>query len=90
MTNAMATQEEEIFEEEDNDGAMNDQVNETEGVDNIKELQKQLIDQEVDVTTQPAIVTWNRNMIIDGDMNAQANSNGGIRIHRRVTRIIIE
>jgi hypothetical protein len=36
MANAMATQEEEVQEEEDNDGEMNDQVNETEGVENIE------------------------------------------------------
>jgi hypothetical protein len=32
MANAMATQKEKILEEEDNDGAMNVQVNETEGI----------------------------------------------------------
>jgi hypothetical protein len=43
MANAMATQEQEILGEEDNDGAMNYQVNETEGVDNIEELQQHLL-----------------------------------------------
>jgi hypothetical protein len=49
VANAMATQEKELLEEEDNDGAMNDQVNETEGVDNIEELQQQLLNQVIDV-----------------------------------------
>jgi hypothetical protein len=41
MANAMATQEEQILEEEDNDVAMNVQANETEGMDNIEEFQQQ-------------------------------------------------
>jgi predicted transcriptional regulator len=45
----MATQEEQIQEEEDNDGEMNVQVNETEGVDNIEELQHRLLKQVADV-----------------------------------------
>jgi uncharacterized protein YyaL (SSP411 family) len=45
MTNAMATQEEQILEEEDNYEAMNVQVNETEGMENIEELQQQLLNQ---------------------------------------------
>jgi hypothetical protein len=49
MANAMATQVEEILKEEDNDGEMNDQVNETEGLYNIKYLEQQLINQVVDV-----------------------------------------
>jgi hypothetical protein len=52
MANAMATQEEEILEEEDNDGEMNDQVNETEGLENVEELQQQLINQVADVDQQ--------------------------------------
>jgi hypothetical protein len=52
MANAMATQEEQILEEEDNDGEMNVQVNETEGVDNIDELQQQLLNQVADVDHQ--------------------------------------
>jgi hypothetical protein len=48
----MATQEEEILEEEDNDGSMNEQVNETEGVENIEELQQQLLNQVADVDHQ--------------------------------------
>jgi hypothetical protein len=49
IANAMATQEEQIIAEEDNDGAINGTVNETEGVDNIEELQQQLLHQVADV-----------------------------------------
>jgi hypothetical protein len=52
MANAMATQEKQILAEEDNDGTMDVQVNETEGVDNIEELQQQLLDQVADVDHQ--------------------------------------
>jgi hypothetical protein len=52
VANAMATQEEQIIAEEDNDGEMNVQVNETEGVDNIEELQQQLLNQVADVDHQ--------------------------------------
>jgi hypothetical protein len=52
MANDMATQEEQILKEEDNDGAINVQVNETEGVDNIEELQQQLLNQVADVDHQ--------------------------------------
>jgi hypothetical protein len=52
MAHYMATQEEQILTEEDNDGAMNVQVNETEGVDNIEELQQQLLNQAADVDHQ--------------------------------------
>jgi hypothetical protein len=52
MANAMATQEEQILAEEDNNGAMDFQVNETEGVDNIEELQQQLLNQVADVDHQ--------------------------------------
>jgi hypothetical protein len=48
MAKAMATQEEQILAEEDNDGAMDVQVNETEGVENIEELQQQLLNQVAD------------------------------------------
>jgi hypothetical protein len=57
MVNAMATQEEQILAEEDNDGAMNVQVNETEGVDNIEELQQQLLNQVADVDHQIQMLT---------------------------------
>jgi hypothetical protein len=85
MTNAMATQKEEILEEEDNDGAINDQVNETEGVDNIEELQQQLLNQVDDVDHQIRILqeASDRNMITHGEMNAQVNSDRGIRIRDR-------
>jgi hypothetical protein len=43
MENAMATQEEEILEEEYNDGEINYQVNSTEGSDTIEGLQHQLM-----------------------------------------------
>jgi hypothetical protein len=49
MANAMATQEEEILEEEDNDGEMYDQLSTPEGVYNIEELQQQLMNQLADV-----------------------------------------
>jgi hypothetical protein len=49
MANAVATQEEQILAEEDNDGAIDVQVNETEGLDNIEELQQQLLNQVSDV-----------------------------------------
>jgi hypothetical protein len=52
MANAMATQEEQILKEEDNDGEMDVQVNATERVDNIEELQHQLLNQVVDVDHQ--------------------------------------
>jgi hypothetical protein len=52
MANAMATQEEQILKEEDNDGAMDVQVNAAEGVDNIEELHQQLHNQVVDVDHQ--------------------------------------
>jgi hypothetical protein len=52
MANAMATQEEEILEEKDNDGEMNDQVNETEGSDSSEELQQQLMNRVADVNQQ--------------------------------------
>jgi hypothetical protein len=52
MANSMATQEEQILAEEDNGGAMDVQVNETEGVDNIEELQQQLPNQVADVDHQ--------------------------------------
>jgi hypothetical protein len=52
MENAMATQEEQILAEEDNDRAMNVQVNEMEGVDNIEELQQHLLNQVADVDHQ--------------------------------------
>jgi hypothetical protein len=52
MENAMATQEEEILEEEDNDVEMNDQANATERLENIEELQQQLMNQVADVDQQ--------------------------------------
>jgi hypothetical protein len=52
VENAMATQEQQILEEEDNDGSMNDQVNETEGVEKIEELQQKLLNQVADVDHQ--------------------------------------
>jgi hypothetical protein len=61
MANAMATQEEQILEEEDKYGAMNVQVKETEGMDNIEELQQQLLNQVADVDHQ---ITICRFMII--------------------------
>jgi hypothetical protein len=41
-----------LKKKEDNDGSMNDQVNETEGLDSIKELQQNLINQVADVDQQ--------------------------------------
>jgi hypothetical protein len=52
MANAMATQEEQILSEEDNYGAMYVQVNETEGVERIEELQQHLLNQVADVNHQ--------------------------------------
>jgi hypothetical protein len=52
MANAMATQEEKILEEEDNDGSMNVQVNDMEGVDSIEELQQQLLNLVADLDHQ--------------------------------------
>jgi hypothetical protein len=52
MENAMATQEEQILAEEDNDEAMDVQANEKEGVDNIEELQQHLLNQVADVDHQ--------------------------------------
>jgi hypothetical protein len=52
IANSVATQEEQILAEEDNDAAMDVQVNETEGVDNIYELQQQLLNQVADVDHQ--------------------------------------
>jgi ABC-type Zn2+ transport system substrate-binding protein/surface adhesin len=69
MASAMATQEEQILEEEDNDGAMNYQVNETEGVDNIDELQQHLLNQVANVDHKIRMLQE------ASDINTATNSN---------------
>jgi hypothetical protein len=49
MTIAMAYQEQEQLEKEDNDGETNDQANATEGPENITELQRQFRNQVADL-----------------------------------------
>jgi hypothetical protein len=71
MANAMATQEQEILGEEDNDGAMNYQVNETEGVDNIEELQQQLLNQVADVDHQIRMLQEASNINTATDSNME-------------------
>jgi hypothetical protein len=74
MVNAMATQEEQILAEEDNDGAMNVQVNETEGVDTTDELQQQLLNQVADVDHQIRMLREANNNNTVTDSNTATNS----------------
>jgi hypothetical protein len=70
----MATQEEQILEEEDNDGAMNVQLNKTEGVENIEELQHQLLNQVADVDHQIRMLGEANDNNTATDINTTTNS----------------
>jgi hypothetical protein len=88
MANAMATQEEQILKEEDNYGAMNVQVNETEGVDNIDELKQELPNQMADVEHHIRMLqeandnstATDSNTVTDSNTELKFNSNRGITI----------
>jgi hypothetical protein len=59
----MANQEEEELEEEDKYGEMNDQVNATEGLDNIAYLQRQLLNQVADVDQHMRTYQFNYHLV---------------------------